>query len=551
MKNSLSFIGLVFGALLFSCEEQALNPNRESSPNISVTLNSPTPADSFQGNVLVEASATGKHRIVSMQILLDGNVIYTVSGSSISYILNTTEYEDGLHNLKIVAKDKKEAEGSVQMEMNFRNSFITLNFVLNNPEPGTQYYFYLNDEDGNVVSDMKQVLASTTQIKFNTPAGHMPGKKYALAYVEHWPSYYGYNAVTTLQVVTGYTEGTYNEAIGYPPYIPNPGIGTHRVNFNEPVTAAYHTEVGPGFVFVYNSTGVDLDLEKNGASAYVAVQRVGEPTPLYKMLHGLNVGETTNIDAAEFAPMQGVTIPSSPDANSTFSYVNATRTAGDWVNPKVIWYNYPFGGGPMEYNYQQYYPGNQFPEYMSGMFESNGIQSDQYVVVGPTAASEFKRITGEVSSISATETELSIQATGDYDFVQLGVGLILTWGAYADFTFSVTLQNGDLNYSLPQIPDELTSMFGFPALSSWNWPTQSISAYWADYSGVSGYGEYFEETFRHADVVNFNDWTRHSTEYTSRSRSFLTSSDARIGTARSSTRFYFGREKFKWGNRLE
>jgi hypothetical protein len=553
MKNLLPLVCITLLCMFVSCDDEKIQLGEKNKGPV-ITLVQPAPADSYSGEIVIEATATGRQRIVSMEIAIDNVVIASSDNDSILYILNSAEYEDGLHALTITAKDKKGTSARLEAAVQFSNSFITLNMVVNVQEPGTQYYYFLNDADGNVVSDLKQVTPTTTEVKFSTPAGHTPDKKYGLAYVEHWPSYYGYNAVTTIQVVTGYSAGTYNEMIGTPFPPPPAAIGTHTVNFvdfNDPIVqAAFHTEVGSGFI--YNISGLDLPLERNGADAFVAVKRETDAAPLYKILTGINAGETTSYDPSQFSPMSGVTLPSAPGARSTFAYVNAFKTAGDYTNPRIVWINYPFGGGPMDYNYQLYHPGNEFPEYLTGLFEGFDDHTDEFLSFGQTTPTEFKRVNGQVSNVSKTSTGYAFQTEGSYDFLQFGISLITTWSAYSDYSFSVILPNGDLSYDLPQVPQEVTDMFGFPPLSTWE--AQYAATYVGDYSALNGYDDYFDATYTNAGTVyDYNNWGHYSREFTSRSSLFFPSS-ARIGTSRTMPKNYFARsksaaEKFEFATR--
>jgi hypothetical protein len=249
-------------------------------------------------------------------------------------------------------------------------------------------------------------------------------------------------------------------------------------------------------------------------------------------------------------PLDGVTIPASPGSLSTFSFVNGVKTPGNYDDMRSIWLNYPWGGGPMDFNFQQYYPGNAFPEYFAGLFESFPDHTDEYFSIAPTAPSVFKRLNAQITSVIRTDTAFTFQSQGNYDFLQASGGLSTTSGAYTDYGFSVLLRNGAVTYQLPEVPQELTDMFGFPPLQQWDWSTQYISTYIIDYSGVEGYDDYFNESVANPDpVFSFNAWASHSKEYTSRSELFSPWSSRVRTDSKQLKKNYFARDKSSWSAR--
>ena len=543
MKKIPSILFVAMFLMVIACDDEKLSLKEKSKGAPVIALLSPEPADSYSGDVLISATATGKHKIALMQIYFDNALIASESDDAISTTVNTTEFADGEHTVKIVAKDKKGVTSTLERNVTISNSFITLNFVLNNPSPGFRYFFYLLNDEGEQVSDLIEVSASMTEVTFSTPAGHTAAKKYSLAYVEHQPAPDEFNVpVTSLEVTGGYSAGTYNETIGWPPFV-DTSIGSHTLTFSglpSPVFATLHTEVTGGFdVQAYGS--VNIGLEKNNANGYIAYQPDPNGIPVYKMLSGLNVGESTTLTPADFTPMNGTFIPAAEGSFYTFSYVWGHKIAGDIQNQRVIWINNPFGGGDVTFGQEMFYPGNNFQEYLSGMIEGFSDHADEYVSFGPTTPTEFKRLGARITSVTQTENSVSVTGTGSYEFLQLSGGAQTPGGASVNYR--LILPDGDGTYSLPEVPQELADMFEFPPSSEWN----MSSTYIGDYSGLEGYNDYFDAAYKNAPAIyNANSWRSHSLEFVSRTAG-LSSAVARMKGSQNLLKNYFSKEKFQPG----
>ncbi len=518
MKKLLSILCWALIATFISCDDEKLLP-KEHNKGPVITLISPAPADSYHGEVLIQATATGKHKITGMEIWFDNQLMATSTTGAISYAINTADYANGTYSSKIVATDKKGNVANLTSSMTLINqlSTIKLNLVINNPEPNVQYFYYLLNEEGAIVGDLTQVDAGTTEVVFNLPPDHTADKKYAVAYVEHHPGSEGYLTGTSIRVITGYTEGTYNEAIGFATFTPPDFIGSHQVNFVDlpsPLYTTYINDEGAGGWDIPIEGLLVAPLSHNASTLYIAAEPNPGETPIYKVLTDINVNESTVLHPADFAPMNGLTIPPADGSFFTFSYVWGYKVAGDYSmdNQRLVWMQNPYQGGPITFGLEMYYPGDLYPEYLSGMIESFSDHADEYVSFG-SVPTEWKRLDARITGVTIADNVFNVTSTGSYDFLQLSVSKtnwdVASWG------WRIFLPDGNVSYSVPQVPQELTDMFAFPQQSEW--VTEDVqSTYIVDYSGLEGYDSYFDETYRHGSATNSNEWAYHSREFVSR-----------------------------------
>jgi hypothetical protein len=545
MKILLCFLCIALSVLFISCDDQQLQLQEKNKGPV-ITVISPAPSDFYSAEMLIEATAEGHYEIKSMAIYIDNVMISSSLDGSISTVTNTTQYADGIHSLKITATDKKGTEAAYQADVTFQNarSSITLKIITNFPEVPYTYYYYLLDAQGKVISDLIEVTPSTTEIEFLLPAGHTADKKYAVAQASHRPYEQGYLEGTIVSVVTGYTEGVYNEVIGFPPFTPNVA-GYHTVNFTNlpnPLYCTFGTDAGGNFdVPAYGS--LTIPLSGNNEHAYIAAEPNPGQTPIYKYLSSLNVGEATTLDAADFSAMDGLTIPPAEGSFFTFSYVWGWETAGDYSvqNQDFVWIHNPYQGGPITFGLEMYYPGNHYPEYLSGMIESFSDHADEYIAFG-NVPTQFKRLTARLTGVSVADAQLQISSTGEFDYSQILFGKTY-WEEKVGFVLHLRVPDGSGSYPVPESHPDLVALFNYPAMTEWTTETIS-SGYIGDYSGLVGYADYFDAEIRNPLAkINFNDWGKHSREFLSRT-GLPSNAVARMGSSRKTAKDYVTTGRF-------
>jgi hypothetical protein len=520
MKKILSLF--CFAAVLVSsCNDEPKNQEPKDKVAPEITLTAPTQADFYQDGLLIQASATDDVAVTSLEAFIDETRVDSQTTGQISIVINTEQFEDGVHTLKIVGKDAAGNEAKVEKTINVLNYVIKLKLVVNKPQPNTKYFYYLLDESGAVVDDIVyQAVANSTEIKFSTPANHATSKKYAVGFFEHqgvdgiWPPQ------NRFYIVPGYTQGVYNESIGFRDIEKSNG-GSHTINLQDfpgPVVAAFHTENWGSFPTFTNS--LLLGLDKNGGNAYVAVMPDYNAAPRYKLLTGLTTSGTTNLTPNDFTAMDGVAIPGSDNSLYTFSFVYGMKTADSHIDPRIIWAYNISGILPDKKEFQMYYPGNYYPQYYSGLEEVLPDHYDQYFSFSPTPPMEFKRLDAHVTSVSQVDDVFNIKTDGTYDLLELHGGHNSTDGVSVNYLWTIALPaNNDLTYRLPAVPQQLMQMFGIPPSTEWITP---VDVTLNDFSGVSGYDDYFRETYANApsEDPNYISWKIHSNEWILRSETF-------------------------------
>jgi hypothetical protein len=81
-----------------------------------VAIETPTNGSTLAGNVTVDTTVDGAN-ITSTQLLIDGNVVSTIDGSALSYVIDTNNLTDGTHKIEVIATS---SDGkTVSKEVNF------------------------------------------------------------------------------------------------------------------------------------------------------------------------------------------------------------------------------------------------------------------------------------------------------------------------------------------------------------------------------------------------------------------------------------------------
>jgi hypothetical protein len=519
MKNIL-LICCASALAITACNDEPQAPKDKTAPEI--TLTSPTAADFYQDGLLIQASAIDDEAVASLEAYIDDTQIDAQTTGPISITIDTRPFEDGTHTLKIVSKDAAGNEAKLEKTINLLNYVVRLKLVANKPQANTQYFFYLLDEAGSLVEDnLFKASTSSTEIKFNTPANHAPGRIYTVGFFEHEEAANGWPAQNRFYIVPGYTPGVYNEAIGFNEIV-KPDGGSHTVNFTglpDPLLAAFHTENWGNFPVLTNS--LFLSLDKNGANAYVAIMPDYNQAPMYKALTGLASGGTTTLSPNDFTPMSGVAVPGSESSLYTFSFVYGMKKTGDYTDGRIIWAYNIAGIQPDKKEFQIYYPANYYPEYYTGFEEVLSDHYDQYFSFSATPPTTFKRLNGKVTGLVHIGEIFEIETEGSYDLLELHGGHNSSDGTEINYLWTIALPSTNkFVYKLPHVPQQLIDMFGIPPSTEWNTPVEAILN---DFSGVTGYDDYFKKNYANAPDkdLNYISWRKHSNEWLLRSQRFF------------------------------
>src|SRR5688572_14510730 len=125
MKKTLTILGMAMIISFMSCDNEDPKPKDVTPPTISLV--SPTDADFYQDIMMIMVEASDDDSVEVVEIYFDGTKIHDQTSIGTGYGLNTTQFEDGEHVLKVVAKDFAGNEASDQKTVNLLNTVITLN----------------------------------------------------------------------------------------------------------------------------------------------------------------------------------------------------------------------------------------------------------------------------------------------------------------------------------------------------------------------------------------------------------------------------------------
>jgi subtilisin family serine protease len=91
----------------------------------TVSISSPAGGATVSGSISVQGTATDNIGVTSIQFYVDGQVLNNGSTSPFSFALNTVNYTNGTHTIKVAASDAAGNVGSASISVNTNNQTVT------------------------------------------------------------------------------------------------------------------------------------------------------------------------------------------------------------------------------------------------------------------------------------------------------------------------------------------------------------------------------------------------------------------------------------------
>ena len=267
----------------------------------------------------------------------------------------------------------------------------------------------------------------------------------------------------------------------------------------------------------------------------------GEEVPIKYVVPTASASESLNVGFEEFTPFDSFVIPI-PEAVSSFYILSLVEKAGDYSNIVFTFFNQTT---TISDQISIFYPDLNPAEYITNLSYSTGSEKYSYTSVASQLPTVFKKLDGQLLSISSTSNTVNVNASGDFQFVYANAyDDKNTNGNFESFSWTIYMDKSFIsNVSVPTIPESIKQLYPELALHTFVFDYASLYKY----SGVTDYKDWVKFIF--SGPSHFN-----SKEILSKAKNFSTG--GRVGTTRAGELYNRGdltgrnsfRNKLKYGH---
>jgi len=513
-------IFIIFSGVLISSCKDSDEPLDTEAPVVIVKSQSEN--QKVAGTITIEATANDRSTELSMQVFLDGGLVYESEGGLISTQVDTKTLTEGIHNIKIVAMDKAGNISEKTFNVDVRNILFKVQISSNYVGENIQIYFGLSQNDGTPIALNK--VENDGTITVPTPSGFNPDSSFVFTqYFYLNTSKIGNSPGTlfrTMSVYAGLNVGEFKVA-EFP--VSLPVKGTHHLEITEVPTnylaaSLQGNNMGSWAGHFGNSGEISLDLSLTNTMSdlYFWLNRSETEAPVYNHINSILLGESTHFSVTDLPQMeQGLITTNDIAAHYDYTIYNDGPGSQDIVFSGSG--NFDNGKLPV------YYPGSIYPKYVFELGYQLGDNSYTNRVKGETPPSSFQNLNAAVSNVNYANRKLKVTSTGKFDFVFVtGRTTTFTSDLYKSDGYTVCFPNGKKNQiTIPTLPAELLSL-------EFKSPTEFVfeNATIYDFLELSGASDYQSKIVFSADnvLLQYRDFIA------SNSRITPTSSGGRLST---------------------
>jgi hypothetical protein len=238
----------------------------------------------------------------------------------------------------------------------------------------------------------------------------------------------------------------------------NASVGKHSVFFKDPsITNRIASTSNLAYSTYISNEQLDLNLSEPVSDLYIYFKKNNEFRYLY--YPDISVGQSTTVDASSFS--QGEKPERLPiDLTDADNLTTISFGASGEVNGKRIGY-FLSETGPFET--ESAYVNiptvlvSKFSTF-STMFQTG--TGSQYLYVGPTPASKFKKFEFSADNVSANSESIFYSIAGDATYVNWNAsGTNCSWSVFSNMGTNVRI-------NLPKLPSEITVGYGLNTLNT-------------------------------------------------------------------------------------
>lgn len=476
-----------------SCSEDEPEPEPEPDTEQPViTILSPTDATApLRGTITVKAEATDNTGIASVQVFLDGTLLIDASSSPVETSWDTKTVADGVHKIKVIAKDKEGNSQDLELSVTVKNIFFTFKIASDYLVDQYEGWIIVSREDGSPI-DYKKMVNGVT-LNFFYPDDHIADSKYSFTRIEHSssPGFLRYFVFAYIDVRPGdYSLDEFRFFLGSVI-----GLHSQRIdNITDDRGTLYYGSYGSGANFnQVTFDGIDPSVS---LSSYL---RQLPSNLIYYIFKGGGEGRYVHqpmavsgvqnvIDYADMTPMDFTEYDFTGAVESQIG-VSFLTEAGDYNRSRLA---FILSGVPDPNKLYAAIPDQGFPEYVSTISYYTATETNSFTYAGTGLPSEFKEVGGTITSFSSDNNILNVQTTGSYDYFSANAINLNDDPAEYGFILNVAMDRTKTsNVAIPQIPSEIKDEH--PELASHVF--QFTNSYLVDNSGMQNLQDFVDVRF--------------------------------------------------------
>ncbi len=484
MKITRRLWYLFIAATLFvisSCDSGEVD-NDTTAP--VVTIEGLADKAKVKGTITVTAKAEDNAEVV-MNLFVDDQLIKAETTKALTAEINTKDFSEGLHTIKVVGTDQKQNAGEKSQQIEVRNNLFVLHVSSNYLSDEMKMYYQVSRNDGTSIAF--EEITNNGTITIPTPDDfNLDSTFVATEYYRYESTEYGL-VIVYADYYTGIIPGEYK----LPQYrIPESFVGTHQVQVTDVPTGVRtigFSGMNIAGISIHsiesNSTvNQDVSLYENSSDLMFSFQKESE-IPVYKYIDHVSVGGSSAFSINGLTQMESGMIALTE--LSTNCWVVISGFTNDPLS-RVDVYN-----GPIAINddgkVPLYYPGTTFPKYRFRLSHSVGDETDYYVSYGSVPPTTFQYTDGAIESRTHEGKSFGVRTTGSFDILSFEGGYQeQVEGVDKYYNYSLNFGPGAKHHVvLPAVPDALAENefvspddFDFYSLVFYDTP---------DVSGTEGY----------------------------------------------------------------
>ena len=176
--KTLSFLGkcMLIGSLVWiqSCSKDDEVPQNIDS---QITFTNITPAMPVWNNVPISLEVSDDMGIASVEVLVDGVSIGTLTQAPYTVTWDGTNATDGVHTVKAIVTDKSGNKTEKETTVTLQNTLLTVDIAANQLGGDERGFVFLSDETGNLIASTEYTNSNDIVLKSPTFAGTKRAKR--------------------------------------------------------------------------------------------------------------------------------------------------------------------------------------------------------------------------------------------------------------------------------------------------------------------------------------------------------------------------------------
>lgn len=430
-----------------------------------------TPAMTVWNNVPISLEVSDNMGVASVEVLVDGVSIATLTQPPFTVNWDATNGNDGVHTVKVIVTDGSGNKTEKETTVTLQNTLLTVDIAANQLDSDERGFVFLSDENGNLIASTEYTNSNDVVLKSSA----FSGTKFFLTEVLV-TDHSGQKEVslwTWAEIERGQAWKVFDDRNPVQPTDAGDANFAAANGVNDGIYDIYSNAGEQTSVDELNTTG-SIRLRTTPSKLYVTRRDQDNGTPLgYGIFSNVIVGSNVLNLSQVNQPMSKLTATLPEGASYASVYVKAYPTLNDYTTPYTLGTFSNGGSNSGVESFDIYYPGTAFATYYS-IIEMGGDDISYYS--GSNASIfEVTEITNTVSFGFSGE-KLKYSATGDFAFI--------TTFFESDYSewYLILPEGSDKVVPALKVPDAL-KVFEIPAFGS----PDSYQAY--KFDGIDDYND--------------------------------------------------------------